>query len=189
MRRESSTRAAGSACLRVCRRGPLFSLAIGLSLVAVALPASAARRCYSPGTATRHLHHKVCVKAHVYREISLDDGTRILDICSPRTGSDRCRFAFVSLNSNREKVGSLKKYVGREIEVRGKIRPVHGKAEILLTRARQVHVVQRSELARKKDTPVRRSRFHPNPQLLKSFNATRGRMPIADPAFRGGYRN
>ena len=189
MHRESSTSAAGSACLRVRRRGPLFSLALGFSLLAAALPASAARRCDSPGTATRHLHHKVCVKAHVYREIHLKDGTRILDVCSPRTSSARCKFAFVSLNENRKKVGSLKKYIGREIKVRGKIRPVHGRAEILLTRARQVQVAQRRELAHKKDTRARRSRFHPNPQLLKSFNANQGRMPIAAPAFRSGYRN
>lgn len=189
MHRESSTWAAGPACLRVRRRGPLFLLALGFSLLAAALPASAARRCYAPGTATRHLHHKVCVKAHVYREIQLNDGTRILDVCSPRTAADRCKFAFVSLNNNRDKVGSLNKYVGQEIEVRGKIRPIHGRAEILLTRAKQVHVVQQRELAHNKDSRTPHSRFHPNPQLLKSFNASQGRMPIEAPAFRSGYRN
>lgn len=188
MLKESSARVAASPRSPVRDRRPLFFLALCCGLLAAALPAHAAQRCSSPATARRHLHRKLCVKAHVYREISLDDGTRILDVCSPRDSAGQCHFAFVSLNQDRDKVGSLKQYVGKEIEVRGLVRPVNGRAEILLSSAKQLRTAQ-PEHHRKEEARTRRTRFHPNPALLKGFNATQGRMPIADPAFRGGYRN
>lgn len=188
MHRESSARVAESAPSIAGRRRPLFLLALCCATLAAILPAQAERRCSTPATARRHLHRKLCVKAHVYREIKLDDGTRILDICSPRTASADCRFAFVSLNRNRDAVGSLQAYVGKEIQVRGEVLPVHDRAEILLTRSKQLEIAQPAR-RHKSLAQVRRSKFHPNPQLLKGFNATQSRMPIADPAFRGGYRN
>ena len=189
MQRESSARAADSVCLRARGRGPLFWSVLSCTILAAALPAHAARRCYSPATASRHLHHRLCVKAHVYQEINLDDGTRILDVCRPETHADQCRFAFVSLDRSRSRVGSLESFVGKEIEVRGTIRPVHGRAEILLSNAKQIRITAARKNATKEEARVRRSHFHPNPALLKGFDATQSRMPIADPAFRSGYRN
>lgn len=188
MLRTSSTRAAESAHPRVRSRRPLFFLALSCAFLTAALPAHAARRCDSPATARRHPHRKLCVKAHVYQEINLADGTRILDVCSPRDSARECHFAFVSLMQNRAAVGSLKPYIGKEIEVRGIIRPLNDRAEILLTRAKQIRLAPK-EHHRKEEARAHRSRFHPNPALLKGFNATQSRMPIADPAFRGGYRN
>ncbi len=187
MLKGTSARATGFTRL-LCRRSPLFLFALAWTMLATGLPAHAARRCYSAATAVKHPHRKLCVKAHVYREINLDDGTRILDICSPRSSASRCRFAFVSLSQNRAAVGSLEKYVGKEIEVRGEVSPVHNRAEILLKSAKQVRVAARRRRShRKEESRVRHKRFHPNPELLKSFNASRDRMPIRAPAFRGGY--
>ena len=188
MLRTSSTRAAESAQLLPRNRRPLLFLALACGVLAAAPPAHATRRCDSPATARRHLHRKFCVKAHVYQEIDLGDGTRILDICSPRDSAKECHFAFVSLDRDRAAVGSLKPFIGKEIEVRGVILPLHDRAEILLTRAKQIRLAP-EEHHRKEEARVHRSRFHPNPALLKGFNATQSRMPIADPAFRGGYRN
>lgn len=187
MHTESSAWAAESAPSRVGSRRPLFLLALSCLALAVALPARAERRCYTPATASRRLHRKLCVKARVYREINLEDGARILDLCSSRTSPADCRFALVSLNRSRAAVGHLQQYVGKEVEARGKILPLHGRAEILLTSAKQLHAVQLQRPS--PQARARQTRFHPNPQLLKGFNATQGRMPIADPAFRGGYGN
>ena len=187
MHTESSAWAADSAPSRVGPRRPLFLLALSCLALALALPARAERRCYSPATASRRLHRKLCVKARVYSLIKLDDGARILDVCSARTPPADCRFALVNLNRNRAAVGRLRQFVGKEVEVRGKILPVHGRAEILLTSAKQLRVVQPPHQTAQ--ARVRQSRFHPNPTLLKGFNATQNRMPIANPSFRGGSKN
>lgn len=161
-----------------------FLLILGSALMMAAAPVHAARRCYSAAYAARHPHQKLCVKAHVYQEIRLGDGTRILDICSPHRSASDCRFAFASLEGRHTSVGSLKQYVGKEIEVRGEIQPIRGRAEILLSRAKQIHAVTQPEHSRQEEADTGRGRFHPNPALLKGFNATQTRMPIAAPAFR-----
>lgn len=153
-----------------------------------ALPAYAASRCYAPAAAIRHPHHKLCVKAHVYREIKLEDGTRILDICSPRIPAANCRFAFISLPAESAAVGSLQKYVGKEIKVRGRILPLHGRAEIALSRAWQLSIA-RPPLPHSEEARAGSGKFRPNPELLKGFNASQAHMPIADPAFRSSTRN
>lgn len=188
MQRESSVWAAESARSRSGRRRPFFLPILSCALLALGLSAHAERRCYTPATASRRLHRKLCVKAHIYREIQLDDGTRILDVCSPRTAAADCRFAFVTLDRNRSKVGGLQQFVGKEVKVHGKVVPVRGRAEILLSSAKQLQIAA-PEHHRKEEARVHHGKFHPNPQLLKGFNATQSRMPIADPAFRGGYRN
>lgn len=188
MQRESSAWAAESARSRSGHRRPLFLLAFCFTLLSVGLPAHAERRCYTPATAVRHPHRKLCVKAHVYREIQLHDGTRILDLCSPKTSAANCHFAFVTLDQDRSRVGSLQHFIGKEIEVRGKVMPLHGRAEILLTSAKQLKIAPPRHHPIE-EARVHHSKFHPNPELLKGFNATQDRMPIADPAFRGGYRN
>lgn len=162
----------------------LAFLCVSLCLLSSAY---AARRCYAPATAARHLHRKLCVKAHVYKEIKLNDGTRILDVCSPRTSVNNCHFAVVSLSRYRVAVGNLQQLVGQDLYVTGKILLVNDRAEVLLTSAKQLRVA-RAETPRKEEVRVRKSKFHPNPQLLKGFNATQSRMPIADPAFRSSSR-
>jgi hypothetical protein len=150
--------------------------------------AQAARRCYLPAQASHHLHHKTCIRAHVYREINLDDGTRILDLCGPQAGD--CAFALVSLDRNRKSVGNLKRYVGEDIDVSGTVEPIRGRTEILLRKASQLrsrHAHEIAETGRPRRRRPKSDRFHANPTLLKSFNAEQTRMPVSDPAFHGGY--
>jgi hypothetical protein len=187
MRCQPASSAVPSAHPRVACPQTLSWLAFLCVSLCLLPSACAARRCYTPATAARHLHRKLCVKAHVYKEIKLSDGTRILDVCSPRTSVSNCHFAVVSLNRDRIAVGSLQQLVGQELFVTGKILPVNDRAEVLLTSAKQLRIA-RAEAPRKEDTRVRKSKFHPNPQLLKGFNATQSRMPIADPAFRSSSR-
>jgi hypothetical protein len=188
MQKKSSAWAAESAPPGSGHRRPFFLSILACAALALTLSAHAERRCYTPATAARHPHRKLCIKAHVYREIQLDDGTRILDLCSPRTAADNCHFAFVALDRNRSRLGRLQKFVGKEVKVHGKVIPLHGRAEILLSSAKQLQLAE-PERRRKEVARVHHSKFHPNPELLKGFNAAQDKMPIADPAFRGGYRN
>lgn len=149
----------------------------------------AARRCYSLAQAPHHLHHKTCIKAHIYREINLDDGTRILDLCGPQdTGS--CTFALVSLDRDRKSVGDLRQYIGEEIDARGVVEPIRGRTEIVLRKANQLQDVNPPDISESNPahkSRVKSDRFHANPELLKSFNADQKQMAIKDPAFRTGY--
>lgn len=188
MHRQPANRAAQSAPIRVARAGCLYWLALFWTGFFLLAPAYAARRCYTPATALRHLHHRVCVKVHVYREIKLRDGTRILDVCSPRTSVNNCHFALVTLHRDSIAVGSLQQSVGQELYIRGKVLPVNNRAEILLTSAKQIRIAP-AQQSRKEEARARQSNFRPNPQLLKAFNATQSRMPIADPAFRSSNHN
>lgn len=186
LRRTSAFRAAFHACTAGWTGGFLLA---GILLIS-GLSAQAARRCYSPAHALHHLHHKTCIRAHVYREINLDDGTRILDLCAP--GAADCEFALVSLDRNRKSVGDLKQYVGSDIEVLGTVEPIRGRAEILLRKAGQLHSRDTLEIAaaqRPRGRRPKQDRFHANPTLLKSFNAEQNRSPVSDPAFHGGYSN
>jgi hypothetical protein len=184
LRRASAIRAAFRARTPGWTGGFLFA---GILLSAWS-PARAAHRCYSPAQAPHHLHHKTCIQAHVYREINLDDGTRILDLCGPQASD--CEFAIVSLDRNRKSVGSLKQYVGSDIEVFGTVEPIRSRAEILLRKAGQLHsrdALAIAEAKQPRERRARQDRFHANPTLLKSFNAEQTRMPVSDPAFRAGY--
>jgi len=99
--------------------------------------------------------------------VQLADGTRFLDVCSPTTPDTGCRFTIVSFAQDLDSVGKLSQYRGRNVEVRGIVRPMHGRAGIVLSHARQFHG----------GTP----RFRPNPLLLRGFNAEQDRPPVRDP--------
>jgi len=183
LKRISAIRAAF--CARIWGQTGSFLFA-GILLSACS-PAQAAHRCYSPTQAPHHLHHKTCIDAHVYREINLDDGTRILDLCGPQAA--HCEFALVSLDRDRKRVGNLQQYVGEDIEVVGRVQPIRGRAEILLRKASQLNTRNGRQVAQTRPVRSRQkeeSSFHANPALLKSFDAEQARMPIHDPAFRGG---
>uniref|UniRef100_A0A7V4XS86 Lipoprotein n=1 Tax=Acidobacterium capsulatum TaxID=33075 RepID=A0A7V4XS86_9BACT len=178
-----------SAALSACTAGRMGGFLLAGVLACSGVTAQAARRCYSSAQALHHLRHRTCIRAHVYREINLDDGTRILDLCSP--GAADCEFALVSLDRNRKSVGSLKQYVGSDIEVLGTVEPIRGRAEIVLRKAAQVRSRNAREVAaaRPRERRVKQDRFRANPTLLKSFNAEQNRAPVSDPAFHGGYSN
>jgi hypothetical protein len=145
------------------------------SLALLLLPCSLAfagsqKQCISADEATKLVNKDVCVSAHIYDVVELPDGTRFLDVCSPETPDSKCSFTFVSLWEDREDVGELRKYRNLDVQVRGIVRPMHGRAGMLLSHARQFY-----------GGPPK---FKPNPKLVRGFNAEQDRPPLNDPNLR-----
>jgi hypothetical protein len=132
--------------------------------------AGAHKPCVPAGEAARLLNKDVCVTAHVYDVVQLADGTRFLDVCSPETPDEKCGFTIVSLWEDREAVGELDRYRDQNVRIRGIVRPMHGRAGMVLSHARQFY-----------GGPPK---FTPNPLLARGFNAEQERPPISDPNLR-----
>jgi hypothetical protein len=143
----------------------LFALA-----APVAALAAAPKPCLNAEQASKLLKKDVCVTAHIYDVVQVADGTRFLDVCTPQTPDDACRFTIVSLREDREEVGELSKYRDMDVEVRGIVQPMHGRAGIVLSHARQFS-----------GGPPK---FKPNPGLVRGFSADQSRPPINDPGLR-----
>ena len=108
--------------------------------------------------------------------VELPDGTRFLDVCTPQTPDEQCRFTIVSLWEDRDEVGELRKYRDMDVQVRGIVRPMHGRVGMVLSHARQFY-----------GGPPK---FKPNPRLARGFSADQSRPPVSDPNLRsqGGGR-
>lgn len=134
------------------------------------------KACVSADEATKLVDKDVCVSAHIYDVVELPDGTRYLDVCAPQTPDEQCRFTILSLWEDREDVGELRKYRDMNVQVRGIVRPMHGRAGIVISHARQFY-----------GGPPK---FKPNPLLARGFTAEENRPPIRDPNLRpqGGGR-
>lgn len=142
------------------------------------LPALAAARkpCVTPEQAYKMVNKDVCVTAHVYDVVQLSDGTRFLDVCTPQTPDDACHFTVVSLWEDHSQVGGLEKYRNKNVQIRGIVQPMHGRAGMVLSRTRQFS-----------GGPPK---FSPNPLLADGFNANRSLPPVNDPNLhsQGGHR-
>jgi hypothetical protein len=149
-----------------------------LLLAGFAIPGHAAhpKGCVSADEASRMVNKDVCITAHVYDVVQLPDGTRFLDICMPETPDERCRFTIVSFWGDREEVGELRRYRDMNVQVRGIVRPMHGRAGMVVNHSRQFY-----------GGPPK---FKPNPMLARGFGGEQERPPIADPNLRtqGGGR-
>jgi len=132
--------------------------------------------CVTAEEATKLIDKDVCVSAHIYDVVELPDGTRFLDVCAPETPDAQCKFTLVSLWLDREEVGELRKYRDMNVQVRGIVRPMHGRAGIVVSHARQFY-----------GGPPK---FRPNPRLARGFNGEAERPPLYDPNLRsqGGHR-
>jgi hypothetical protein len=132
--------------------------------------------CVTADEATKLIDKDVCVSAHIYDVVELPDGTRFLDVCTPDTTDEKCRFTIVSLWEDRQEVGELRKYRDMNVQVRGIVRPMHGRAGMVLSHARQFY-----------GGPPK---FKPNPKLARGFNAEQEQPPLYDPNLRsqGGRR-
>ncbi len=132
--------------------------------------------CVTAEEATKLVDKDVCITAHVYDVVQLPDGTRYLDVCAPETPDEQCRFTILSLPEDREDVGELHRYRNMNVQVRGIVRPMHGRAGMVLSHARQFN-----------GGPPK---FKPNPKLVHGFNADQDRPPLYDPNLRsqGGRR-
>jgi hypothetical protein len=153
---------------------PMRILLLGLVVLCPAV-LLAGRTCYSPDDALSHQNKDVCVAAHVYDVIELSDGTRFLDVCSPETPDERCRFTVMSMHGDRNDVGDLDQYRQKDIEIRGVIRPYSGRAEIILSNARQFRGGS--------------EKFRPNPALLHGFSAEDHKTAVSDPALHSGHHS
>jgi hypothetical protein len=145
----------------------------GVVLWAAVWPALAfggQKPCVSADEAARLVNKDVCVSAHIYDVVELPDGTRFLDVCTPQTPDETCRFTIVSLWEDRDEVGELRKYRDMDVQVRGIVRPMHGRTGMVLSHARQFY-----------GGPPK---FRPNPRLARGFNAEQSRPPINDPNLR-----
>jgi hypothetical protein len=133
--------------------------------------------CVPADQAAQILNKDVCISAHIYDVIQLPDGTRFLDVCSPQTPDDQCRFTVVSLPEDRTEVGELTKYRDANVQIRGIVQPMHGRAGMVLSHARQFY-----------GGPPK---FKPNPLLARGFTAEQERPAINDPNLRsqGGHRS
>jgi hypothetical protein len=122
------------------------------------------------------VNKEVCVSAHVYDVVQMADGTRFLDVCAPDIADDKCRFTVVSLSEDRTTVGELNKYRDMDVHIRGIVQPMHGRAGMVLSHARQFY-----------GGPPK---FKPNPLLARGFSADQARPAISDPNLRsqGGRR-
>ena len=148
--------------LRLLRWVILLSLATPL-----AAWASAGKPCIPADEASKLLKKDVCVSAHVYDVVQLPDGTRYLDVCAPQTTDDACRFTIISLWEDHDEVGELRKYRDMDVQVRGIVQPMHGRAGMVLSHARQFY-----------GGPPK---FKPNPKLARGFNAEQSRPALNDP--------
>jgi hypothetical protein len=131
------------------------------------------KTCYPPEDALAHQNKDVCIAAHVYDVVELADGTRFLDVCSPDTLDEQCRFTVMSANGDRKTVGDLNAFRQQDIRIRGVVRPFGGRGEILLSDARQFHGGA--------------EKFRPNPALLHGFSAEDARPAVSDPALKSGH--
>jgi hypothetical protein len=123
------------------------------------------------------LNKDICVSTHIYDVVQLADGTRFLDVCSPDTPDEQCRFTIISLPEDRDEVGELRKYRDQDVQIRGIVRSIHGRSGMVLSHARQFY-----------GGPPK---FKPNPQLARGFNAEQSRPPVNDPNLKsqGGHRS
>jgi hypothetical protein len=132
--------------------------------------ASSPKACVSADQASKMLNKDVCITAYVYDVVQLPDGTRFLDVCSPQTPDEQCTFTIVSRWEDRDEVGELRKYCNMNVKVRGIVRPMHGRAGMLLSHQRQFT-----------GGPPK---FKPNPLLARGFTAAEERPAINDPNLR-----
>ena len=157
--------------LRGLRRFVLFSL-----IAPMPAYAGGAKPCITADQASKLVNKDVCVTAHVFDVVELSNGTRFLDVCTPETPDDACRFTIVSLREDRDDVGELRKYKDMNVHIRGTVQPMHGRSGMMLSNARQFY-----------GGPPK---FKPNPRLAHGFNAEDTRPAVSDPNLRsqGGRR-
>jgi hypothetical protein len=138
--------------------------------------AASPKSCVSAERAAHMLNKDICVAAHIYDVVQLSDGTRFLDVCSPQTPDDQCRFTIVSLREDLGDVGELEKFRNADVQVRGMVQAMHGRAGMILSHARQFY-----------GGPPK---FKPNPLLARGFNGEQDRAPLNDPNLhaQGGRR-
>ena len=148
-----------------------------IAMAAWPLAALAGQRpCVDAERAPALIDKEICVSAHIYDVVELPGGTTFLDVCPPEVVDENCRFTIVSLREDRNDVGELRKYRDMDVQIRGFVRSMHGRAGLVLSHARQFS-----------GGPPK---FRPNSRLVRGFDAGQDRPPIHDPNLEshGGRR-
>jgi hypothetical protein len=130
-------------------------------------PKRTGKPCVPVADASQSPNKDICVSAHVYQVVELTDGTRFLDVCPASLPDDQCRFTFLSRREDRDDVGDLRRFIDRDVEVRGVVRATHGRMGMVISHVRQFS-----------GGP---EKFRPNPKLVPGFNGQSERMPVRDP--------
>jgi hypothetical protein len=153
-----------------------ISLAWAILAVPCVAVAAGPKACLTADQASAMLNKDICISAHIYDVVQLPDGTRFLDVCSPDTPDEKCRFTVVSLWEDNGEVGELTKYRDMNVHIRGIVRPMHGRAGMLLSHSRQFY-----------GGPPK---FRPNKKLVRGFGADQNRLAVRDPNLfsQGGGR-
>jgi hypothetical protein len=133
--------------------------------------------CVAIAEASKILNKDICISVHIYDVVELGDGTRFLDVCPSEMPDAECRFAIISLKEDRAEVGELAHYRDMDVEIRGIVKPMHGRAAMVLSHVRQFS-----------GGPPK---FRPNPRLVRGFSGDEERAPVRDPNLRphGGHRS
>jgi hypothetical protein len=103
------------------------------------------------------VNRDVCIVAHVYDVVTVDHGTRFLDLCSPDQSDAQCRFSVVSYTADKRSVGDLDQLRGRDVEIRGAVERYGPRFLMVLNDERQFHHGA--------------AQFRPDPRLLSGFSA------------------
>jgi hypothetical protein len=137
-------------------------LLVAVSIFAMLTSALAAtkRACIAPEDALRHINKDICITVHIYRVVDAADGIHFLDVCSPETSDADCHFFILSLSRDEKSIGDIQALVNQTIQIRGTVHTIQGRAEIVFSSEQQLH--------------GGKEKFHPNPQLMKSFSAENG---------------
>lgn len=156
-------------------RSPLW-LAVVLGCAVAPAFAGGPKNCVTAEEAAKSPNKDVCITAHVYEVVELQDGTRFLDVCAPQTPDASCHFTIISLREDRRDVGDLFRYRNTDVRIRGTVQPMRGRYGMMLSHSRQFY-----------GGPPK---FKPNPKLLRGFQAEQDRRPVYDPNLRsqGGHR-
>src|SRR5262249_8844709 len=91
--------------------------------------------CASPFEAGKHIGETTCVTGQVVAVKQGSRGVHYLDFCEDyRT----CPFTVVVFPYDLRQVGDVRQLPGRTIEIHGEVKSYDGRAEIILSRARQL---------------------------------------------------
>ncbi len=110
-------------------RFPLF-----LIFVSLAVP-SFSKDCISFEQTAEHIGKTACVRGKVLKVAQSEAGSMFLDFCEDYR---KCPFTVIVFRSNLKDVGDVRALEGKDIEITGKIREWHKRAEIILKDVRQL---------------------------------------------------
>ncbi len=116
------------------RGSPLSWAALFLLLLPATLP-SYASDCVSISEATKHVGEVKCVEGKVVRVQVGTAGVHYLHFCEDQAA---CPFYVVVFPHDLKDVGDVRRFAGREIQIRGMLKLYDGRPEIILSRISQV---------------------------------------------------